>query len=143
MRLTFKFYAANFLISIALFFIYRIGFVGNKQITRNWFDLIINILDIFLNIHFAVIFLIVMVFSSITIFLNIIAKIRRNYFLSLLTFLAIPLGCIIYLIINLWVDVQSNNDSPLTTLVVFSIIYTFITVIEFLLFRKKIKKYEL
>lgn len=142
-KLIFKFYAVNFLVSIALFFIYRIGFVGNKTTTDNGFDTILLFLDIFLNIQFAMIFLIVMVFGSLTFFLNIIAKIRCNYFLSLLTFIAIPLVCVICLIVNLFMDGLLFNNSPLTTLVGFSIIYILITAIEFILFRKGMKKYEL
>lgn len=135
-KLIYKFYGINFLISIALFFTYRIAFIGKNTTTQNWFSEILYILDIWLNIHFAMVYLIVMIFGSLTFFLNLIAKIRNNYLLSLLTFLGIPLISVGYLIIT---DHYSDSESPMTTLVSFSIIYLFFITIEFLLFRKKLK----
>ena len=139
-----KFYGVNFLIGIILYNVYRL-FNINKQTNDNkWFDTILNILDIWLNIHFEMIYLIVIAMGSLTFFLNLNGKIRNNYFLSLFTFLGIPLSFTVYLIVGLFNDYNYDhtNKSPLATIVMFSMIYLFIITIEFILFRKKLKKYK-
>jgi hypothetical protein len=139
-KIVFRFWIINFLISIALFVIYRIVIAQTNSTDRNFLETLLFILNAFLNIGFTIIYLIVMIFCSFVFFLNLNANIRNNYLLSFLTFLGVPSVCVIYLIIKTLIDVNLYNESPLTTFVVFSIIYLFITVIEFLLFRKKIKK---
>ena len=140
-KLLFKFYGVNFFIGIILYIAYRLFIINKPTNDNNWFDTILNILDIWLNIHFAIIYLIVIAIGSLTFFLNLNAKIKNNYLLSFLTFLGIPLIFTICLIVALFNDYNFDytNDSPLTTILVFSIIYLFILTIEFFLFRNKLK----
>lgn len=142
-KIIFKFWIINFLISIALFVIYRVVIAKTTSTDRNFFDTFLHILDILLNLGFSVIYLIAMVICSLTIFLNLIGNIRNNYFLSFLSFLGFPSICIIYLMINALIDIYSHNESVLTTLVIFSLIYLSFTAIEFLIFKKKSKTYKL
>lgn len=140
-KVLFKFYGVNFLMGIILYIAYRFFIINKLTNNDNWFDKIISIIDAFLNVQFAIIFLAVIVFSSLTFFLNLIEKIRENYFLSLLTFLGIPLLLTIYLIFGLFNDYNydQTSGSPLINIVMFSMIYLFIITIEFFLFRKTLK----
>lgn len=142
-KIIFKFWLINFLISIALFVIYRVVIAQTESVDKNMFETFLSILDILLNLGFSVIYFIGMVICSLTFFLNLIGNIRNNYLLSFLSFLGFPSVCVIYLMINLLTDIYSYKESLLTTLVVFSVISLFFTAIEFLIFRRKIKTYEL
>lgn len=142
-RIIFKFWIVNFLISIVLFVIYRFVIAETKSTDENLFETLLNILDILLNLGFSILYLLVMVICSLTFFLNLIAYIRNSYFLSFLSFLGPPLICVIYLMVNVLADIHFYNESVLTTLVIFSITYLFFIATEFLIFRKKVRNYEL
>lgn len=139
-RIVFKFWIINLLISIALFVIYRIVIAETNSVNRNLFETFLDFLDILLNLGFALIYLIAMFISSLAFFLNLIGKIGNNSYLSLLTFIGIPSVCVIYLIVNVLIDIRLYNETAVATLVKFSIIYLFFTVVEFLLFRKAVNK---
>jgi hypothetical protein len=139
-KIIFKFWLINFLISITLFVIYRIVIAETNQTNGNFYEVLIQILEILLNIGFAFIYLIAMVISSFAILLNLIRKIKNNFYLSFLTFLGIPLFCVIFIIINVLIDISIYNLTILTKLAIFSMIYLFLTTLEFLSFRKRINK---
>jgi hypothetical protein len=139
-KIIFKFWLINFLISITLFVIYRIVIAETNQTNGNLFEVLIQILEILLNIGFAFIYLIAMVISSFAVLLNLIGKIKNNFYLSFLTFLGIPLFCVIFIIINVLIDISIYNLTILTKLAIFSMIYLFLTTLEFLSFRKRINK---
>ena len=81
-KIVFRFWIINFLISIALFFIYRIVIAETKTIDGNFFEELIQILELLLNIGFAFVYFIAMVISSLALLLNLIEKIRNNLFVS-------------------------------------------------------------
>lgn len=141
-RIIFKFWLINILISIALFVTYRIVIAETNQVDRNFLEWFLQILDILLNLAYSLIYLIAMAFCSFTIFLNLIDEIRNNFYLSLLTFLGIPLFCVIFIMINIFTDslLYSNTVTIFRNLVIFSIIYVFFTTLEFILFRKRMNK---
>lgn len=143
-RIIFKFWLINILISIALFVTYRIVIAETNQVDGNFIEWILQILDILLNLAYSFIYLIAMAFCSFAIFLNLIDKIRNNFYLSLLTFLGIPLFCVIFIIINILTDrlLYNNTVTIFRNLVIFSIIYLFFTTLEFLLFRKRVNKLQ-
>ena len=141
-KIVFRFWIINFLISIALFFIYRIVIAETKTIDGNFFEELIQILELLLNIGFAFVYFIAMVISSLALLLNLIEKIRNNFYLSLLTFLGIPSFWVIFIVIKLSIDIYADNLTVLTKLALFSIIYLFLTTIQFLLFRKKITNFD-
>ena len=139
-KIIFKFWVINLLISILLFIIYRILIEETEMIYGNFLEMLVHILEQILNIFFASIYLIMIILSSFTMFLNLTEKTRNNLYLSLLTFLGIPSFCVILIIIKLLIDIYFYDITILTTLALFSIIYLFITTIEFILFRKIINK---
>lgn len=97
----FKFWIIHLLISILLFVGYRIMISQTPTINGNSFEKWMQILDVLLNIGLSLIYLIYMVISSFAILLNMIEKVRRNFYFSLLTFLAIPLFSVILILINI------------------------------------------
>lgn len=141
-KIIFKFWLINFLISVALFFLYNIVIAATKTIEGNLFEKLMQILELYLNIGFAFIYFIAMVISSFALLLNLVEKIRNNFYLSLVTFLGIPLFCFIFIISNLLIDICVQNFTILTTLAIFSTIGMFLTTIQFLLFRKTINKIQ-
>ena len=83
-------------------------------------------------------------FLFVCTFLNLIDKIRNSLYLSLLTFLGIPLFCVIFIIITILTDslLYNNTVTVFRNLLTFSIIYLFFTTLEFLIFRKRINKFR-
>ncbi|MFH6957453.1 hypothetical protein ACHRV1_08605 [Flavobacterium aquidurense] len=141
-KIIFKFWLINFLISAVLFLTYHLVIAATKTIDGNLFEKLMQILELYLNIGFAFIYFITMVISSFVLLLNLVEKIRNNFYLSLLTFLGIPLFCFIFIISNLLIDIRIQNFTILTTLAIFSTIGMFLTTIQFLLFRKTINKIQ-
>jgi len=140
-KIVFKYWLINFLISVVLFFIYNIVIAATKTTDGNLFEKLMQILELLLNMGFAFIYFIAMVISSFVFVLNLVEKIRNNFYLSLLTFLGIPLFCFIFIITNVLIDIR-HNFTILTTLAIFSTIGLLLTTIQFLLFRKRIKNYN-
>lgn len=141
-KIVFRFWLINFLISLSLFFIYRIVISETNVIEGNSFEKFLQILDLIINLGFSAVYFIAMIISSFAILLNLKEKIRNNFYLSLLAFLGIPLFCVIFILINLLIDISVHNVTILKRPAIFSIIYLFLTTIEFLLFRKKINKFK-
>lgn len=136
----FRFSMVNILMSIALFIIYRMVIAESKPVDESWIEKLLYILDILLNLGFSIIFLLVMLVGSLAIFLNQIEKIRNNYYVSLLTFLAIPLVSTIGLLIKLWIDFHTYDRSIMKTVAIFSILYLLLNTATFLIFRKRVGK---
>lgn len=132
-KMVFRFWIINVLISILLFIGYRVMISLTPTVEGNSFEKWMQILHVLLNIGFSLIYLIAMIISSFTILLNMIKTIRNNLYLSLLTFLAIPLFCVILTLI----------DIHLKMLLLFSIAYLIIMAISFLLFRKRVNEINL
>jgi hypothetical protein len=112
-----------------------------KQTDATFLGNILYIIDILLNLGFSLIYLAVMVFGSLSFFLNLIEKIRNNSFLSFLAFSGIPLICVIYLGTNVLIEIYQYNYSFIIRPLVFLIVYLLCTGVEFLMFRKKVKKH--
>lgn len=141
-KIIFKFWLVNLLISIALYFFYRILIIETMPMDTTWLGKILSIMDMLANLSFAMIYLAVMVLGSLLYFLNLIERIKNNYFLSLLTFSGLPFVCIVFLGVNVSMDFYQYGaiPSPLKTLLFFSILYLLCTIMEFLMFRRKMKK---
>ncbi|STC98015.1 Uncharacterised protein [Elizabethkingia anophelis] len=138
-KIILNFWLVNLLISILLFFLYKIVMMETKQTDATFLGNILYIIDILLNLGFSLIYLAVMVLGSLPFFLNLIEKIRNNSFLSFLAFSGIPIFCVIYLMANVSIDLYQYKESLLIRLISFSIMYLLCTCVEFLMFRKKIK----
>jgi hypothetical protein len=140
-KIIFKFWLVNLLISILLFFLYKIVMMETKQTDATFLGDILYIIDILLNLGFSLIYLAVMVLGSLSFFLNLVEKIRNNSFLSFLAFSGIPLICVIYLGTNVLIEIYQYNYSFIIRPLVFLIVYLLCTGVEFLMFRKKVKKH--
>lgn len=129
--------------SIILFIIYRIVIIETKTTDGNWFENFIAILDILLNIILSTVYLVGILICSLPLFLNLKKNIRNNHYLSLLTFLGLPFLFIVIVIVILSTDNQSFKIRPMQIFGAFSLIYIFLSAIQFLIFRRRIKKFEL
>ncbi|WP_411898087.1 hypothetical protein [Elizabethkingia occulta] len=140
-KIIFKFWLVNLLISILLFFLYKIVMMETKQTDATFLGNILYIIDILLNLGFSLIYLAVMVLGSLSFFLNLAEKIRNNSFLSFLAFSGIPLICVVYLGTNVLIEIYQYNYSFIIRPLVFLIVYLLCTGVEFFVFRKKVKKH--
>lgn len=140
----FQFWLINVAIGMALFVAYRIVITETTYSDGNFFDGVLQVLDVFLNVTYAFVYLLAIVLSSLTIFLNLIAKIRNNRYLSLLTFLAIPLFGVIFIISNLLTDglLYNSSVSVFSNLLTFSVVYLFFTTLQFLFFSKRVHQLQ-
>lgn len=126
-----------------LFIIYRIVIAGTKQADGNFLENVLQVLDVLLNLAYSVVYLIAIFFCSLSLFLNHIDKIRNHFYLSLLTFLGIPLFCVVFILVNGLLDSSLYHVTAIGNLLGFSIAYLLITTVQFLLFRKRINKVQL
>lgn len=140
-KIVFRFWLVNLMLIILLFVLYRIVIAELQPVDTTLLERFFNILDILLNHGFSMIYLIVMVSGSFSVILNQIEKIKNSYFLSFLAFSGIPFFFVVFLVVNVSMDIYQYNftPDPLKILLCFSIVYLVCSVIEFLLFRKKIK----
>ncbi|OAH75164.1 hypothetical protein AXA65_04120 [Chryseobacterium sp. FP211-J200] len=140
-NLIFKFWIANVLIAFVLFVVYRLGISESESENDTFFKTLLYILDILLSLGYSLIYLIGMLICSLLLFLNLINKIRNNYYFSMLTFLLIPIAGIIYTVwIMLMIGNSSDNDSPdfVRIFLTFLVVYLISNLTQFLIFRKKI-----
>ncbi|EKT4549266.1 hypothetical protein JE952_000877 [Flavobacterium psychrophilum] len=139
-KIIFKSWIINLVISISLFVIYRLIIAETNYLeSTSMFENFLFFIDVLLNIWVSILSLIAMFFCSLFFFLNLVVNIRNNYYLSSLSFLGIPTIWIVYLIvINIYTGFGFYR-----TILVLSMIYLFLTAVQFLKFRKKIKSYAL
>lgn len=140
-KMIFKFWIVNVLISVALFVIYRIVISETEAENDSFFNTLMFILETLLSLGYSLVYLIGMLISSFLFFLNLFKKIRNNYYLSMLTFLGIPIAGIIYIIWIMYMITDLSADYSvnfMTTFLIFSLIYLIFNLIQFLIFRKRI-----
>lgn len=136
----FKFWVANVVISIALFIIYRVVISETETKNGTFFEDLMFFLDLLLSLGYSLIYFIGMLISSLLLFLNLFEKIRNQFYLSMLTFLGIPVVGIVYIIyITIMINDSTGNYVPnfATTFLIFLLIYLLSNSIQFLIFRKK------
>jgi len=136
----FRFWIINILMCVVLFISYRIVIAESEPLNTTWMEKFLHVLDVLLNLGFSFMYILAMMASSLTIFLNQIQKIRNHYYLSLLTFIAIPLLAVIVLAIKLGIDFYTDGQSIFTTLLVFALLYLLLNSLTFLIFSKSMKK---
>lgn len=138
----FKFWLANVVISVALFIIYRVVISETETKNGTFFEDLMFFLDLLLSLGYSLIYFIGMLISSLLLFLNLFEKIRNQFYLSMLTFLGIPVVGIVYIIyITIMINDSTGNYVPnfATTFLIFLLIYLLSNLIQFLIFRKRIK----
>jgi|GEM_PF-180603 len=141
-RIIFRFWMVNVLLGIILSILYRVVIVDLKSTDTSFLEGIFNIIDLILNLSFSAMYLVIIAFSSLSFFLNQIDRIRNSNFFSFLSFSGIPFLCVVFLAVTVSVDIYRYHVTlvPLKILLIFSIIYLLCTVIEFLVFRRIVKK---
>lgn len=142
-KVIFKFWLLNILAGVVLFLCYRIAISERRQSEKGFLETVIYILEIFSNFGFSIVFLIGTILCASLFFLNCWKGIRDNYYLSLLTFLAIPSVFTTFILIDTMMDFSKYNRSLFGTLLIFLVAYLIFTAIQFLLFRKKIKTIQI
>lgn len=138
----FRYWFVNILMSLALFIAYRIVIGESEPAGSTWMEKFLFMLDVILNLGFSLFYILVMVAGSLAIFFNQIAKIRNNGYLSSLTFLAVPLVCVVTLGIKVSIDVYTHGPNILNTVFIFSIVYLLGNIVTFLSFRKSMNKLQ-
>jgi hypothetical protein len=141
-KIIFRFSLFNLLLCVILFIFYRIVISGLEPAGTTLFDSFLSIMDLFISLGFSMLYVVVICVSTLLFFLNQIEKIRNSYFLSLLTFSGIPFLCVVFLAVTVLGDIYQYSVTliPLKILLCFSVIYLLCTVVEFLVFRKKLRK---
>ena len=140
-KLTFKFWLVNIAVTIVLFIIYRLVISETETKAETFFEKLMYFLDLLLGLGYSLIYLIGMLISSLLLFLNLFEKIKNNFYLSMLSFLGIPIAGIMYIIwIMIMINDPSGNYSPnfAITFLIFVFIYLISNLIQFWIFRKSI-----
>lgn len=140
-KLIFKLWIDNVIISLSLFVIYRIVISKTDSDDESFFKWFLAMLEILLSLGFTLLLLGGMLLSSLLFFLNFFGKVRNNFYLSILTFLGIPVAGIFYIIWMMLMTVDWSGENSigfLTTFLIFAIIYSLFNLIQFLIFRKRI-----
>ena len=138
MNMLFRFWIFNVFLLILLFFGYRMAISETDPHGPTAFDKVMDIFELLLNIGFSLVYVIGLLLSSLTIFLNLIVAVRNSPFYSFLSFLAIPIISLIYTMVVLQFSFSSNRI--LMTFVIFSVAYILITGLQFLRFRTAVRK---
>lgn len=141
-KLIFKFWLANAVISILLFIIYRFVISETETKEGTFFEELLFFLDLLLSLGYSLIYFVGMLIFSLILFLNLFEKVRNHFYLSMLTFLAMPIVAVVYVIcITIMINDSTGNYSSnfATTFLMFLFIYLISNWIQFLIFRKCIK----
>ncbi len=133
----FKIWGINLLANSILFVIYKLtGLSTNYSNDMNFFETVEFIFKVFTNLYLSALLFGILFFCSLFIFLNLMPKIRNNFYLSFISFLGIPISLLVYI---LFAIIQSSGLKFFGTILVLTIVYILVTVMEFLWLRKKIK----
>ncbi|MFC6269019.1 hypothetical protein [Frigoriflavimonas asaccharolytica] len=110
----------------------------------NFFEFILKILELFLDIYLTALFLGAMMVCSFTYFLNLNNQIRNNTFFSLLTFTAIPIAVVLFYCIQFNIDFQMEDIDGLRMMkpyFIVAFIYILFSIFLFIIFRIKLRKF--
>lgn len=137
-KLIAKYWFANVLFSASLFIIYRLMIAEKDYPDENWLDSILSMMDIFLNLNFSLLFLIFLPICALTFFLNLIDAIRKRFYLSLLTFVALPTAVLLY-VLTAFIDLYASGSSIFSTLLLLNVLYLVFSSIQFWYFWKSVR----
>jgi hypothetical protein len=141
LKIIFKYWTINLLISLALFVLYRVVMSHTYYSEKmNFYEKFFFFLEAITGLFYSALYLNVILWSSLLFYLNLIKKVRDNYFWSCITFVGLPFAVVGYLIIAILIS--KITIPSFITLLVFSILYQIITAIEFINFRKRISAFN-
>ena len=141
-KIIFKFSLINIVLGIVLFLLYRVIIDRFNPPDTTTLEKFYTVMDVFMQVVLSSLYLVAIAVSSLLFFLNQIDRVRNNNYLSFLTFSGIPLFFVLFVGVNVALDIDQYDIIPssIKMLLGFSILYLFCTVVEFLIFRSKIKK---
>ena len=144
-KIIFRYWSLNIAVTILLYFAYRITISETDYDDGDFLAWILQILDIVVNLVYSLAYLVGMALCSFAIFLNLIDKVRNNFYLSLSSFIGIPLIYVVIITVNILSDelLQDNSVTIFRNLLIFSIIYLIFTGLHFSFFRKKVNQLDL
>lgn len=139
-----KFWFSNLIFSLILYIGFRIVLNNIDTEESNFFEFILKILELFLDIYLTALFLGAMMVCSFTYFLNLNNQIRNNTFFSLLTFTAIPIAVVLFYCIQFNIDFQMEDIDGLRMMkpyFIVAFIYILFSIFLFIIFRIKLRKF--
>ncbi|EEI93264.1 hypothetical protein HMPREF0765_1066 [Sphingobacterium spiritivorum ATCC 33300] len=141
-KIIFRFSLINIVLGIVLFLLYRVIIDRFNPPDTTTLEKFYTVMDVFMQVVLSSLYLVAIAVSSLLFFLNQIDRVRNNNYLSFLTFSGIPLFFVLFVGVNVALDIDQYDIIPssIKMLLGFSILYLFCTVVEFLIFRSKIKK---
>ena len=144
-KIIFRYWSLNIAVTILLYFAYRITISETDYDDGDFLAWILQILDIVVNLLYSLAYLVGMALCSFAIFLNLIDKVRNNFYLSLSSFIGIPLIYVVIITVEILSDelLQDNSVTIFRNLLIFSIIYLLFAGLQFSFFRKKVNKLDL
>ncbi|WP_293916084.1 MULTISPECIES: hypothetical protein [unclassified Sphingobacterium] len=144
-KIIFRFSLINILLGIVLFLLYRVVIDRLNPSDTTTLGKIYTVMDIFMQIILSSVYLVAIAVSSLLFFLNQVDRIRNNSYLSFLTFSGVPLFFVLFVGVNIALDIHQYDIIPssIKMLLGFSLLYLLCTIIEFLIFRSKIKKLQM
>lgn len=144
-KIIFRYWSLNIAVTILLYFAYRITISETDYDDGDFLAWILQILDIVVNLLYSLAYLVGMALCSFAIFLNLIDKVRNNFYLSLSSFIGIPLIYVVIITEDILNDdlLQDNSVTIFRNLLIFSIIYLLFTGLQFSFFRKKANQLDL
>lgn len=135
-KLILKYWITNVLFSLTLFAVHRILIADKEYSKANWLDFLFSMTEIFVNLGLSLIFLVLFPVCSLTFFLNLMIRVRNQYYLSLLTFIIVPLAVSVY-ILTAFIDTFSSENSVFETISILLLIYLTFNCIQFRMFRQR------
>lgn len=135
-KLILKYWITNVLFSLTLFAVHRILIADKEYSNANWLDFFFSLTEIFVNLGLSLIFLVLFPVCSLTFFLNLMIRVRNQYYLSLLTFIIVPLAFSVY-ILTAFIDTFSSGNSVFETILILLLIYLTFNCIQFRMFRQR------
>ncbi|PZP42897.1 MAG: hypothetical protein DI598_16395 [Pseudopedobacter saltans] len=135
-----KFSILDLLLTFVLYFLYRILVSNSHTNSEGFFSAILEILVILTELGFSFVFFVLMSFNSLVIFFNFIPKIRNTWFLSMMTFLLVPLIVCVFFLVSGLIRFGEYSMSPLMYLMLFLIARIIFSILEFFIFRRKIER---
>ncbi len=133
----FKIWGINLLINIILFVIYKLtGLSTNYSKDMSFFETVEFVFKVFADLYLSALLFLILFFCSLLLLLNLIPKIRNNFYLSFLSFLGIPIILLVYILFGI---IKTSGLKFFTTILILTTTYILITLTEFLWLRKKIK----
>lgn len=135
----FKFWLLNLVFIAILFLVNYVVIFANVEVRKTIpVKFVVDMLIVSFHLYFTFAYCIVMIVFSSFLFLNLKKIIRTNFFLSLLSFIGMPLLALICVLIYFY----PYYSFDVFWWIGFPLAYLLLIIYQFYRFRKRISKYE-